>query len=114
MTIVERDLSKGDDGATDWIGDDVDVLINNAGVQVIGRTAYLTVRTFSGGRISGGGRFLSSVSKRVSRATNATTLKVPLSAAGRRHRRLTTTVRVGFVPSNHTAHSSASVRVRFR
>jgi hypothetical protein len=95
------------------------IAVSGCGVQivghkVIGRTVYLTVRTFTGGRISGGGAFLSTVFKRVSRATNATTLKVPLSAAGRRHRPLTTRVRVGFVPSNHTAHSTASVRVRFR
>jgi hypothetical protein len=95
------------------------ISVSGCGVQivghrVVGRTAYLTVRTFTGGRISGGGSFLSTVFKRVSRATNATTLKVPLSAAGRRHRPFTTTVRVGFVPSNHTARSTASVRLRFR
>jgi hypothetical protein len=95
------------------------ISVSGCGVQivghkVIGRTAYLTVRTFTGGRISGSGGFLSTVYKKVSRATNATTLKVPLSAAGRRHRPLTTTVRVGFVPSNHTAHSTAKVRLRFR
>jgi hypothetical protein len=95
------------------------ISVSGCGVQivghkVVGRTLYLTVRTFTGGRISGSGAFLSTVFKRVSRATNATTLKLHLSAAGRRHRPLTTRVRVGFVPSNHSAHSSASVRVRFR
>jgi hypothetical protein len=95
------------------------ISVSGCGVQivghrVVGRTAFLTVRTFTGGRISGSGSFLSTVFKHVSRATNATTLKVPLSAAGRRHRPFTTTVRVGFVPSNHTAHSTASVRLRFR
>jgi hypothetical protein len=95
------------------------ISVSGCGVQivghrVVGRTAYLTVRTFTAGRISGGGAFLSTVYKHVSRATNATTLKVPLTAAGRRHRPLTTTVRVGFVPSNHSAHSIASVRLRFR
>ena len=94
------------------------IAVSGCGVQivghkVVGRTAYLTVRTFTGGRISGAGSFLSTVYKRVSHATNATTLKIPLSPAGRRHRPLTTTVRVGFVPSNHSAHSTASVRLRF-
>jgi hypothetical protein len=95
------------------------IAVSGCGVQivghkVIGNTAYLTIRTFTAGRISGGGSFLSTVYKRVSRATNATTLKVPLTSSGRRHRPLTTTVRVGFVPSNHSAHSKASVRLRFR
>ena len=94
------------------------ISVSGCGVQIVGHkvvgaTAYLTIRTFTGGRISGGGAFLSTVFKHVSGATNATTLKVPLSAAGRGHRPLTTTVRVGFVPSNHTAHSTASIRLRF-
>ena len=95
------------------------ISVSGCGVQivghkVIGRTAYLTIRTFTGGRISGSGSFLTTVHKNVSKATNATTLKLPLTAAGRRHRPFTTTVRVGFVPSNHTAHSTAKVKLRFR
>src|SRR6202030_88231 len=94
------------------------ISVSGCGVQivghkVIGRTAFLTVRTFTAGRISGAGAFLTTVYKKVSKATNATTLKVPLSAAGRRHRPLTTTVRVGFVPSNHSAHSTAKVKLTF-
>lgn len=43
VVVVERDLSKGDASATDWLSEDVDVLVNNAGVQVIGRTASVDV-----------------------------------------------------------------------
>jgi hypothetical protein len=84
------------------------------GHKVIGNTAYLTVQTFSAGRLSGGGAFLATIHRHLSHATNATTLKVPLTAAGRRRRPVTTKVRVGFVPSNGSAHSAASVTVRFR
>lgn len=43
VAIVERDLSKPDASAIDWLPDDVDVLVNNAGVQVIGPTAAIDV-----------------------------------------------------------------------
>jgi hypothetical protein len=83
--------------------------------KVVGSNAFLTVQTFSGGRISGGGGGLSTVYRRV-RKGGTYTLKVPLSRAGRRrHRPFTTRVRVGFVPSNKAEHtSSASTTVRFR
>jgi hypothetical protein len=95
------------------------IAVTGCGVQivghkVIGNTAYLTVQTFAAGRLSGSGPFLASVTRHLSHASNATTLKVPLTAAGRRHRPLTTKVKVSFAPSNHSARSSASVTVRFR
>jgi short-subunit dehydrogenase len=43
VNVVERDLSKDDGSTTDWLPEDVDVLVNNAGVQVIGRTAAIDV-----------------------------------------------------------------------
>jgi short-subunit dehydrogenase len=43
VVVIERDLSKNDERATDWLPEDVDVLVNNAGVQVIGRTAAIDV-----------------------------------------------------------------------
>jgi short-subunit dehydrogenase len=43
VNIVERDLSTGDARTTDWLPEDVDVLVNNAGVQIIGRTAAIDV-----------------------------------------------------------------------
>jgi hypothetical protein len=85
------------------------------GHKVIGNTAYLTVKTFAAGRISGSGSGLSSVRRSLSRASNATTLRIPLSGGGRhRHRPFSTRIKVGFVPSHKGAHSTASVTVTFR
>jgi hypothetical protein len=86
------------------------------GHKVIGRTAYITVRTFAAGRISGRGSGLASVFRRLRRAANATTLKVPLAGSGlRRGRPFSVRLRVGFVPSNRGLSSSASyVTLRFR
>ncbi len=86
------------------------------GHKVIGNTAYLTVQTFSAGRISGGGANLATVYRSLGSAANTATLKVPLSPAGRsRHRPLNTRVRVGFVPKQRGAQSStAFVTVTFR
>ncbi len=43
VAVIERDLSKPDADADEWLPDDVDVLVNNAGVQVIGPTAAIDV-----------------------------------------------------------------------
>jgi hypothetical protein len=84
------------------------------GHKVIGKTAYLTVRTFAAGRITGSGRNVSRVSRKLKGATKAATLKVPLSRAGRsRHRPLKVRLSVGFTPKKG-AKSSASVTVTFR
>ncbi|HYM53952.1 MAG TPA: hypothetical protein VES97_01210, partial [Solirubrobacteraceae bacterium] len=53
------------------------------GAKVIGNIAYLTVRTFAAGRISGSGSGLGTVFRTLGAATKAATLKVPLSAFGR-------------------------------
>jgi hypothetical protein len=83
------------------------------GHKVIGRTAYITVKTSSAGRLSGRGSGLSTVYKHLRGATNATTLRVPL--ARRVHGRRTVRLRVGFLPSNKKlAPSAAFVTVRFR
>jgi hypothetical protein len=90
------------------------------GVQVVGHkvvanTLYLTVRTYAAGRISGSGRGLSTTYRTLGGASKATTLKVPLSRAGRsKGRPFSVKVRVGFVPKAKGAHSSASVTVKFR
>jgi hypothetical protein len=73
---------------------------------VIGNTAYLTVRTFSGGRISGSGSGLATVFRHLRGASNATTLKVPLRRGSHGHRNVR--LRVGFVPSNHKLGSSVA------
>jgi hypothetical protein len=86
------------------------------GHKVVGNTAYLTVRTYSAGRISGSGKSLSTKARTLNGATKATTLKVPLSSAGRNRRKpFSVKVRVGFVPKKKGgARSSASVTVKFR
>ncbi len=86
------------------------------GQKVIGNTAYLTVATPAGGRISGSGNGLATVYRHLRYSTRATTLKVPLTrrAAGRR-RPFRVSVRVGFVPSQRSRGiSAASVTVTFR
>jgi hypothetical protein len=84
------------------------------GHKVAGNTLYLTVQAYAAGRISGSGSGLSTAYRTVGGASR-TTLKVPLSSAGRGRRRpFKVKVRVGFVPKKKGAHSSASVTVTFR
>jgi hypothetical protein len=81
------------------------------GQKVVGHIAYLTVKTPAAGRISGSGRGLATVFRRLNGAANAATLKVPLGRGA--HGPLTTRVRVGFVPRR--GHGSvAFVTVHFR
>jgi hypothetical protein len=85
------------------------------GHKVIGNTAFLTVQTFSAGRISGSGASLATVYRTLGAAARTATLKVPLTRAGQGRRRpLHTRVRVGFVPRQRGAGSSAAfVNVTF-
>jgi hypothetical protein len=84
------------------------------GHKVVGSTVYLTVQTYAAGRISGSGSGLSTAYRTLGGASR-TTLKVPLSSAGRGRRRpFKVKVRVGFVPKKKGAHSSSSVTVTFR
>jgi hypothetical protein len=87
-----------------------------AGHKVIGNTAYLTVQTYSPGRISGKGSGLATVFRHLSKAQKSASLKVSLSSAGRhRGRPFSTRVRVGFVPKKKGAPSSvAYTTVTFR
>jgi hypothetical protein len=85
------------------------------GHKVVGNTAYLTIRTFAAGRISGSGRSLSTTYRTLGAASKATTLKVPLSRGGRsRGRPFKVKIRVGFVPKKKGSHSSSTVTVTFR
>lgn len=86
-----------------------------AGQKVIGNTAYLTVQTFSPGRISGSGADLATTYRHLSQPQRSASLKVSLSSAGRRHGRpFSTRVRVGFFPKKKGAPSSvAYTTVRF-
>jgi hypothetical protein len=80
------------------------VKVKNCPVMVVGHktagnTAYLTVRTFEPGRVSGKGSGLSTVFRKFGKVQKAASLKVSLSGAGqRRGRPFKTKIRVGFVP----------------
>jgi hypothetical protein len=95
------------------------ISVGNCGVQVvgaraIGSTAYLTVKTFAAGRISGGGSGLATVYRRLNGASNATSLRVPLTGSGRRRGRpFRARVRVGFVAKRGPS-SVAFATVTFR
>jgi hypothetical protein len=86
------------------------------GHKVVGNTAYLTVETYSAGRIAGSGSGLSTARRTLGSAAKATTLKVPLSRGGRGRRRpFSAKIRVGFTPKQRGGKSSsATVTVRFR
>jgi hypothetical protein len=85
------------------------------GHKVIGDTAYLSVQTYSPGRISGSGADLATTYRHLSQPQKSASLKVSLSSAGRhRGRPFSTRVRVGFFPKKKGAPSSAAfVTVRF-
>ena len=51
---------------------------------MIGNTAYITVQTYSAGRISGSGSNLKTVYRHLNKAEKTATLKVPLSNGGLR------------------------------
>ena len=88
------------------------IRINNCPVRIVGHkvvgdTAYLTVQTYSAGRISGKGSDLATTFRTLRQAEKTATLKVSLSGAGqRRGRPLRVKVRVGFVPKKKGAPSS--------
>ena len=85
------------------------------GHKVVGNTAYLTVKTFAAGRISGSGKGVSTARRTLNGASKGATLKVPLSSSGRaRHKPFKVKIRVGFVPKKKGAHSTATVTVTFR
>ncbi len=80
-----------------------------AGKKVVGNTAYITVQTYSAGRISGSGSNLKTVYRKLGKAEKTATLKVPLSNAGlRRGRPLKVKLRVGFVPKTKSSGNGDS------
>ncbi|HEY2283898.1 MAG TPA: hypothetical protein VGH60_10155 [Solirubrobacteraceae bacterium] len=84
--------------------------------RVRGNVVYLTVQTYAPGRLSGKGNRLSGVSRNLKKAQGTVVLKVPLSRAGRTHKRpFKVRMRVGFVPrSKGESRSVAYVTVRFK
>ncbi len=93
-----------------------DCPVQIVGKKVVGNTAYLTIRTFEAGRISGSGNNLSTVARHLNSAEKQASLKVPLSSGGRgKGRPLSVRVRVGFFPKKHGAATSvAYTTVTFR
>jgi len=77
--------------------------------RVIGNTAYLSIKTFTAGRVSGSGPGLSKTYRRLGAPHNELSLKVPLSSAGRgRGRPFSVRLRVGFVPSSRGIPNSVA------
>jgi hypothetical protein len=72
------------------------------GHKVVGHTAFLTIKTFSAGRITASGKGVSSVHRSLGAASRAATLKVPLSRNGK------VKIRVSFVPKKKGGARSAS------
>lgn len=85
------------------------------GHKVVGDSVWVTVRTYSAGRISGSGAGLVTTTRTLSAASKSTTLKIPLSSKGLSKRRpFTVKVRIGFVPKQKgVKSSSASVTAKF-
>jgi hypothetical protein len=108
----------GWNGAT--VKQNTNIKVNGCGVRItgektVGNTAYLTVQTFAGGRISGSGNEFKTVYRKLKNASKSVSLKVPLSSASASRRPLTVRVRVGFVPSKKGESSSKAYRtVTFR
>jgi hypothetical protein len=90
------------------------ITVSGCGVRItghktVGNTAYITVQTYSPGRISGSGSNLVTTYRKLSKAQKTATLKVPLSRAGKGRRRpLKVKLRVGFVPKAKGGARSAS------
>jgi hypothetical protein len=86
------------------------------GVQIIGHktagnTAYMTVKTFEAGRVSGSGKNLSTVKHHYKGAVKKASLKVPLTPAARRkHKPLKVKVRIGFYPKKKGAPTSVAYK----
>lgn len=82
------------------------------GRKVIGNTAYLTVKTFGKGRITGSGSGVSSRSRTFNSTQNGAALNLPLS--GSRRRPFTAKIRVSFHSNQRgVPNSSTTVSVRF-
>ena len=82
-----------------------------AGQKVVGNTAYMTVQTYAGGRISGSGPELKTVYRKLKKASKSVSLKVPLASGSATRRPLKVRVRVGFVPSKKGERSSKAYKV---
>jgi hypothetical protein len=86
------------------------------GHKVVGNTLFLTVQTFSAGRVSAKGAGIATTFRRFGRAQQRATLKVSLSRGGRSRRKpFSVRVRVGFLAkARGNGTSAAFVTARFR
>jgi hypothetical protein len=78
------------------------------GQKVIGNTAYLTVRTFAPGRISGSGSNVITTGRNLSSAQSGTSLKVSLNGYGASHKPRKVKIRVGFNPKSKSFGTSVA------
>jgi hypothetical protein len=79
------------------------------GHKVVGRTAFLTIKTFSAGRITASGKGVRSARRSLAAASKGATLKVSLSRGGK------VKIRVSFVPKKKGgARSTSSVTVKVK
>jgi hypothetical protein len=106
-TLVMPTVITGQNGKQ--ITQNTKIAISGCGVQVVGhklvgRTAFLTIKTFAAGRISATGAGVGRTSRTLIGASNATTLKVSLS----RGRPSRTKIRIGFVPKQKKVGSSSA------
>jgi hypothetical protein len=110
-TLVMPTVITGQNGAQ--FKQNTKIAITGCGVQVVGhklvgRTAFLTIKTFAKGRISASGSGVGSTSRTLNAASNATTLKVSLSRGAPRR----TKIRVGFASKQKgVGNSSATITV---
>jgi len=110
-TLVMPTVITGQNGAQ--FKQNTKIAITGCGVQVVGRklvgrTAFLTIKTFAKGRISASGSGVGRTSRTLNAPSNATTLKVSLSR-GAPHR---TKIRVGFTSKQKgVGNSSATITV---
>jgi hypothetical protein len=84
------------------------------GNKVSGNTAFLTIKTFSAGRISASGKGLKTVAKNLTGPNKGASLKVSLTKGHRKP--FTTKIRVGFLPKkkNTSPNSQMFITVRFK
>jgi hypothetical protein len=110
-TLIMPTVITGQNGAQ--FKQNTKIAITGCGVQVVGRklvgrTAFLTIKTFAKGRISASGAGVGRTSRTLNAPSNATTLKVSLSR-GAPHR---TKIRVGFTSKQRgVGNSSATITV---
>jgi hypothetical protein len=110
-TLVMPTVITGQNGVV--VKQNTKIGISGCGVQIVGhklvgRTAYLTIKTFAAGRISASGAGVGKTSRTLNAASNATTLKVSVS----RGRPSKTKIRIGFVPKQKkVGNSSTTVTV---